>query len=66
MTDIGDVTDEDDVTFARRLTADPGVAVGAGLVVLLATGARANQGALRVPEARETLAEAARRLRRIR
>jgi aminotransferase len=30
MTDIGAVTDEDDVTFARRLTADPGVATVPG------------------------------------
>ena len=52
MVEIGDVTDEDDVTFARRLTADPGVASVPGLLVLLATRARANQGALRVPEAR--------------
>ena len=26
MTDISDLTDEDDVAFARRLIADPGVA----------------------------------------
>ena len=30
MTDIRDVTDEDDVTFARRLIADPGVAAVPG------------------------------------
>ena len=41
MTDIRDLTDEDDVTFARRLIADPGVAGRARLLVLLAPGARA-------------------------
>jgi aminotransferase len=30
MTDIRDLTDEDDVTFARRLIADPGVATVPG------------------------------------
>jgi aminotransferase len=30
MTDIRDLTDEDDVTFARRLIADPGVAAVPG------------------------------------
>jgi aminotransferase len=30
MADIGEVTDEDDVTYARRLTADPGVATVPG------------------------------------
>ena len=30
MTDISDLTDEDDVTFARRLIADPGVAAVPG------------------------------------
>jgi aminotransferase len=30
MTDIGDLTDEDDVTFARRLISNPGVATVPG------------------------------------
>jgi aminotransferase len=30
MTDIRDLTDDDDVTFARRLIADPGVATVPG------------------------------------
>ena len=30
MTDIGDLTDVDDVTFARRLIVDPGVAAVPG------------------------------------
>ena len=30
MTDIRDITDEDDVAFARRLIADPGVAAVPG------------------------------------
>ena len=30
MTDVSDLTDEDDVTFSRRLTASPGVATVPG------------------------------------
>ena len=51
MTDIRDLTDEDDVAFARRLIADPGVAAVPGLVVLLAARARPDQAPVRVPEA---------------
>ena len=51
MTDIAGLTSDDDVTFARRLIARPGRGGGAGLVVLLAAGARPDEAPVRVPEA---------------
>ena len=51
MTDIAGLTTDDDVTFARRLIHDPGVAAVPGLVVLLATGAGPDEAPVRVPEA---------------
>lgn len=66
MVDISGVTDEDDVTFARRLTADPGVASVPGSSFY----SRPELGHAKVrfafPKRDETLAEAANRLRRIR
>jgi hypothetical protein len=59
MTDIADLAQdgEDDVAFALRLIADPGVAA-VGFVVLLASPSSAGQAALRLPETNETLAAA--------
>ena len=51
MTDIRDLTDEDDVAFAMRLIARSGRRGGAGLLVLLAPGPWSDQAAVRVPEA---------------
>ena len=63
MTDIRDLTDEDDVAFARRLIADPGRRGGARLVVLLATRS-SGRTKLRFafPKRLETLRAAAERL----
>jgi aspartate/methionine/tyrosine aminotransferase len=66
MADIGGVTAEDDVTFARRLTADPGVATVPGSSFY----SRPELGRTRIrfafPKRRETLDAAARRLESIR
>ncbi len=53
MTDIADLAEdgEDDVAFALRLIRRPGRRGRARLVVLLATRARPDQAALRLPEA---------------
>ena len=66
MVDISDVTDEDDVTFARRLTADPGVASVPGSSFYSRPELGRTKVRFAFPKRDETLAEAARRLRRIR
>ena len=66
MVDIGEVTDEDDVTFARRLTADPGVASVPGSSFYSRPELGRTKVRFAFPKRDETLAEAARRLRRIR
>jgi aspartate/methionine/tyrosine aminotransferase len=65
MVDIGDITDEDDVTFARRLTADPGVASVPGSSFYSRPELGRGKVRFAFPKRDETLAEAARRLRRI-
>jgi aminotransferase len=65
MVDIGAVTDEDDVTFARRLTADPGVASVPGSSFYSRPELGRTKVRFAFPKRDETLAEAARRLRRI-
>jgi aspartate/methionine/tyrosine aminotransferase len=66
MAEIGDVTDEDDVTFARRIVVDPGIATvpGSSFVADPAQGRTTIRFAF--PKRPETLAEAARRLSLIR
>ena len=65
MVDISGLTDDDDVTFARRLTADPGVASVPGSSFY----SRPELGRAKVrfafPKRDETLAEAASRLRHL-
>ena len=65
MVDIGEVTDEDDVTFARRLTANPGVASVPGSSFYSRPELGRTKVRFAFPKRDETLAEAARRLRRI-
>jgi aminotransferase len=65
MVEIGDVTDEDDVTFARRLTADPGVASVPGSSFYSRPELGRSKVRFAFPKRDETLVEAARRLRRI-
>jgi aminotransferase len=65
MVDIGAVTDEDDVTFARRLTADPGVASVPGSSFYSRPELGRTKVRFAFPKRDETLAEAARRLRQI-
>jgi aminotransferase len=66
MTDIRDLTDEDDVTFARRLIADPGIAgvPGSSFFSRAELGRRKLRFAF--PKRNETLDAAAQRLARIR
>ena len=59
MTDIRDLTDEDDVTFAMRLIRDPGVAAVPGSSFFSRPGAGPDEAAVRVPEARSRRCEAA-------
>jgi aminotransferase len=66
MVEISEVTDEDDVTFARRLTADPGVASVPGSSFYSRPELGRTKVRFAFPKREETLAEAARRLRRIR
>ena len=66
MVEIGAVTEEDDVTFARRLTADPGVASVPGSSFYSRPELGRTKVRFAFPKRDETLAEAARRLRRIR
>jgi aminotransferase len=65
MTDISGLTDEDDVTFAHRLIADPGVAAVPGSSFF----SRKELGRTRIrfafPKRRETLQAAAERLGRL-
>jgi aspartate/methionine/tyrosine aminotransferase len=62
MADIGSVTDEDDVTFARRLTADPGVATVPGSSFYSRSELGRTKIRFAFPKRDETLSEAARRL----
>ena len=66
MTDVAALTDEDDVTFARRLTEDPGIATvpGSSFYSLPELGRTKIRFAF--PKRAETLDEAALRLARIR
>ena len=66
MVEISEVTDEDDVTFARRLTADPGVASVPGSSFYSRPELGRTKVRFAFPKRDETLAEAARRLERIR
>jgi aminotransferase len=65
MVDISGVTDDDDVTFARRLTADPGVASVPGSSFYSRPELGHTKVRFAFPKRDETLAEAASRLRRI-
>ena len=65
IVDIAGVTDEDDVTFARRLTADPGVASVPGSSFYSRPELGRTKVRFAFPKRDETLAEAAGRLRRI-
>ncbi len=62
MADITGVTDEDDVTFARRLTASPGVASVPGSSFYSRPELGRGKVRFAFPKREETLAEAARRL----
>jgi len=66
MTDIGALTDEDDVTFARRLVADPGVATVPGSSFYSRPELGRTKIRFAFPKRAETLSEAATRLARIR
>ena len=63
MTDIGAVTDEDDVTFARRLVRDPGVAAVPGSSFYSRPELGRSKIRFAFPKRAETLSEAASRLR---
>ena len=65
MVDISGVTNDDDVTFARRLTADPGVASVPGSSFYSRPELGRTKVRFAFPKGDETLAEAATRLRRI-
>ncbi len=62
MTDIAALTDEDDVTFARRLVADPGIASVPGSSFYSRPELGRTKVRFAFPKRRDTLAEAARRL----
>jgi aspartate/methionine/tyrosine aminotransferase len=62
MAEISDATDEDDVTFARRLVADPGVAVVPGSSFYSRPDLGRTKIRLAFPKRSETLAAAAARL----
>src|SRR5687768_4464464 len=62
MVDIGEVTDEDDVTFARRLTADPGVASVPGSSFYSRPELGRTKIRFAFPKRAKTLSEATRRL----
>jgi aminotransferase len=64
MVEIGGLTEEDDVTFARRLTADPGVASVPGSSFYSRPELGRTKVRFAFPKRDETLAEAASRLRR--
>ncbi|MFP5372324.1 MAG: aminotransferase class I/II-fold pyridoxal phosphate-dependent enzyme, partial [Actinomycetes bacterium] len=65
MVDIGGVTDEDDVAFARRLTAEPGVATVPGSSFYSRPELGRTKVRLAFPKRRETLEAAVARLSRI-
>ena len=62
MVDITGVTDEDDVTFARRLTVSPGVASVPGSSFYSRPELGRTKVRFAFPKREETLTEAARRL----
>ena len=62
MTDIGAVSAEDDVSFARRLTADPGVATVPGSSFYSRPELGRSKIRFAFPKRRETLDAAAQRL----
>ncbi|HTC85665.1 MAG TPA: aminotransferase class I/II-fold pyridoxal phosphate-dependent enzyme [Candidatus Acidoferrum sp.] len=65
MTDISDLTDLDDVTFARRLIADPGVAAVPGSSFYSQPEHGRTKLRFAFPKRHETLAAAAERLARL-
>jgi aspartate/methionine/tyrosine aminotransferase len=65
MADIGDVADEDDVTFARRLVVDPGIATVPGSSFYSRPELGRTKIRFAFPKRPETLAEAAARLGRL-
>lgn len=65
MADISPLTDEDDVSFARRLTADPGVATVPGSSFYSRPELGRTKIRFAFPKRHETLEEAASRLSRI-
>jgi len=66
MTDIAGLTDEDDVTFARRLIADPGIAAVPGSSFYAHPDLGRTKLRFAFPKKLETLQAAAERLARIR
>jgi aspartate/methionine/tyrosine aminotransferase len=66
MTDIAGLTDEDDVTFARRLIADPGIAAVPGSSFYAHPDLGRTKLRFAFPKRLETLQAAAERLARIR
>jgi aminotransferase len=65
MTDIRGLTDEDDVTFARRLIADPGVATVPGSSFYSRPELGRTKVRFAFPKKPETLRAAADRLARL-
>ena len=66
MTDIRDLTDEDDVTYAMRLIRDPGIAGVPGSSFFSRPELGRTKLRFAFPKRLETLAAAAERLARIR
>jgi aminotransferase len=66
MTDIADLTDEDDVGFARRIVADPGVAAVPGSSFYSHRERGRTKLRFAFPKRRPTLDAAAERLRAVR
>ena len=66
MTDITDLTDEDDVAFARRIVADPGVAAVPGSSFYSRPDLGRSKLRFAFPKRRATLDAAAERLRAVR
>ena len=66
MTDVSDLTDEDDVTFARRLTASPGVATVPGSSFYSRPELGRSKIRFAFPKKLETLRAAAERLATLR
>jgi aspartate/methionine/tyrosine aminotransferase len=62
MTDISDLTDEDDITFTRRIAASPGVAAVPGSSFYAAPERGRSKVRFAFPKRHETLAAAAERL----